>query len=133
MRPAPFRTFRQHGPDRGSTHFRFPDLNYNLLLAMRMRQASQAASGAGAAPDLDSLGFACVFLDCLGFPCPSGLEKLGFPWILSSETSLFNGLQGISAKNFSVSLLVLVLDATGQAWPQALVPNEDFCGSCRNP
>ncbi len=31
-----------------------------------------------------------------------GLEKLGFPWILSSETSLFNGLRGIFAeKNFS--------------------------------
>ncbi len=27
--------------------------------------------------------------------------KLGFPWILSSETSLFNGLHGVSAKNFS--------------------------------
>jgi hypothetical protein len=30
------------------------------------------------------------------------LEKLGFPWILSSESSLFNGLRGIFAeRNFS--------------------------------
>jgi hypothetical protein len=26
------------------------------------------------------------------------LEKLGFPWILSSESSLFNGLRGIFAE-----------------------------------
>jgi hypothetical protein len=27
------------------------------------------------------------------------LEKLGFPWILSYETSLFNGLHGIFREN----------------------------------
>jgi hypothetical protein len=30
----------------------------------------------------------------------AGLEKLGFPWILSSEMSLFNGLQRIFAERF---------------------------------
>jgi hypothetical protein len=31
-----------------------------------------------------------------------GLEKLGFPWILSSESSLFNGLRWIfREQNFS--------------------------------
>jgi hypothetical protein len=31
-----------------------------------------------------------------------GLEKLGFPWILSSQSSLFNGLRWIFAeRNFS--------------------------------
>jgi hypothetical protein len=31
------------------------------------------------------------------------LEKLGFPWILSSESRLFNGLRGIFAEiNFSL-------------------------------
>jgi hypothetical protein len=29
-----------------------------------------------------------------------GLEKLGFPWILSSEMSLFNGLRAIFGKSF---------------------------------
>jgi hypothetical protein len=28
----------------------------------------------------------------------TGLEKLGFPWILSSESNLFNGLRGIFAE-----------------------------------
>jgi hypothetical protein len=35
-------------------------------------------------------------------PRLQGLEKLGFPWILSSESSLFNGLRGIFRKrNFA--------------------------------
>jgi len=33
------------------------------------------------------------------------LEKLGFPWILSSEMSLFNGLRGIfGGQNFCAAL-----------------------------
>ena len=35
-----------------------------------------------------------------GIPRLRGLEKLGFPWILSSESSLFNGLRGISCIKF---------------------------------
>jgi hypothetical protein len=35
------------------------------------------------------------------------LEKLGFPWILSSETRLINGLRGIFAEKFCVTLLPL--------------------------
>jgi hypothetical protein len=45
-------------------------------------------------------------LDFLGgwpFPCENPrfwvLDFLGFPWILSSESSLFNGLRGKSAEN----------------------------------
>jgi hypothetical protein len=34
-----------------------------------------------------------------------GLEKLGFPWILSSESSVFNGLRGIFAEEISRALL----------------------------
>jgi hypothetical protein len=46
------------------------------------------------------------FLGCWPFgrenPRLRGLEKLGFPWILSSETRLFNGLRRIFAEqNFS--------------------------------
>jgi hypothetical protein len=33
-----------------------------------------------------------------------GLEKLGFPWILSSESSLFNGLRAHFCENIFVSL-----------------------------
>jgi len=33
------------------------------------------------------------------------LEKLGFPWILSSESSLFNGLRAIFCGNIFVPLL----------------------------
>jgi hypothetical protein len=33
------------------------------------------------------------------------LEKLGFPWILSPESSLFNGLRGILADEISRTLL----------------------------
>ena len=32
-----------------------------------------------------------------------GLEKLGFPWILSSETRLINGLRGIFGEKFFVT------------------------------
>jgi hypothetical protein len=46
-------------------------------------------------------------LECLGEPpigggmgSNQGLEKLGFPWILSSESSLFNGLRAIFCGTF---------------------------------
>jgi hypothetical protein len=50
---------------------------------------------------LDFLG-ACLF----GFenPCQQGLESFGFPWILSSESSLFNGLHGKTDENFFAPL-----------------------------
>jgi hypothetical protein len=37
---------------------------------------------------------------CFGKGRLSGLEKLGFSWILSSESRLINGLRGIFHKNF---------------------------------
>jgi hypothetical protein len=43
------------------------------------------------APDLAFLGRAAFGV---WKPPQEGLEKLGFPWILSSESSLFNGLHG---------------------------------------
>ena len=42
-----------------------------------------------------SLGFLGSSTFCRENPSFWGLEKLGFPWILSSEMSLFNGLRGI--------------------------------------
>jgi hypothetical protein len=51
-------------------------------------------------------------LDCLGQAAFAAvlapemvLEKLGFPWILSSEMSLFNGLRENFSKNFFMRLL----------------------------
>src|ERR1700722_383950 len=60
------------------------------------------------------LGAGAVGLDCLG-PCPFRsefpyflvLDFLGFPWILSSETRLINGLHGISLRKFFLSVLPL--------------------------
>ena len=36
----------------------------------------------------------------------AGLEKLGFPWILSSGMSLFNGLQGNFSETFYFARLM---------------------------
>jgi len=48
-----------------------------------------------------SLARRCFGQRRLWNPSIEGLEKLGFPWILSSETSLINRLHGIPARNFS--------------------------------
>jgi hypothetical protein len=45
------------------------------------------------------------------------LEKLGFPWILSSEMSLFNGLWANFAENF---IRALLLSHAGQGAPNKL-------------
>src|ERR1700689_5571900 len=50
-----------------------------------------AASSRSPAPDLAFLGQAAFGV---WKPPQGGLEKLGFPWILSYESSLFNGLPG---------------------------------------
>jgi hypothetical protein len=43
------------------------------------------------------------------------LEKLGFPWILSSESSLFSGLSGIFAqRNFARPFAVAAASAGGE-------------------
>jgi hypothetical protein len=49
--------------------------------------------------------FSSIYLDCLGLgpfrrenPHLSLLDFLGFPWILSSESRLINGLRAIFAK-----------------------------------
>jgi hypothetical protein len=56
-----------------------------------------------------------VHLDCLGAepflyenPLLWALDFLGIPWILSSESSLFNGLRGIFAEIFFPALSFLV-------------------------
>jgi hypothetical protein len=51
-------------------------------------------------PSLDLLAPSLFRLENLRF---RGLDFLGFPWILSSEARLINGLHGISLKNFSWS------------------------------
>ena len=58
------------------------------------------------------LGAGAVSLGCLGawpfrseFPCFSVLDFLGFPWILSSESRLINGLHGIFAEKFFSAVL----------------------------
>src|ERR1700722_6871696 len=49
------------------------------------------------------------FLGTSPFRCENsricGLEKLGFPWILSSESRLINGLNGIFSGRFFLALL----------------------------
>jgi hypothetical protein len=37
------------------------------------------------------------------------LDFLGFPWILSSETRLINGLRGKTAEAFFLALLSLII------------------------
>ena len=48
------------------------------------------------------------FLGPIAFRCEGprswGLDCLGFPWILSSESRLFNGLRGIGGGDFSRAL-----------------------------
>jgi hypothetical protein len=56
----------------------------------------------GAARLLDRFGFSWTIADLPRTAPKQGLEKLGFPWILSSESRLFNGLRGIFREgNFS--------------------------------
>jgi hypothetical protein len=43
-------------------------------------------------------------------PRLSGLEFLGFPWIHSSESRLFNGLRGVQLKGFFSPAFVLSPD-----------------------
>jgi hypothetical protein len=42
------------------------------------------------------------------------LDFLGFPWILSSEMSLFNGLRGIFAENIFSALSTVENPGRGQ-------------------
>ena len=49
-------------------------------------------------------GISCSSLFRLENPRFRGLDFLGFPWILSSETRLINGLHGINRENFFVAL-----------------------------
>jgi hypothetical protein len=42
-----------------------------------------------------------------------GLDFLGFPWILSSESRLISGLHGIFAEKFFVALLLLGIRSGG--------------------
>jgi hypothetical protein len=39
------------------------------------------------------------------------LDFLGFPWILSSESSLINGLRGINRENFFLAVFPPTLEA----------------------
>jgi hypothetical protein len=66
-----------------------------------------AVSAAGSAY-LDFLGVALFRYDNLRF---WRLDFLGFPWILSSETSLFNGLHGIFCEEKFEAFCPLELEA----------------------
>jgi hypothetical protein len=50
-------------------------------------------------------GFSWLVAFWLRIPRFRGLEKLGFPWIISSESSLINGLHGIDREQFFLRLL----------------------------
>jgi hypothetical protein len=68
-------------------------------------RALPAAMGARAFPQACSTSLGFLGPDLLGRENPRfwRLEKLGFPWILSSESSVFNELQGIfTRKNFAL-------------------------------
>jgi hypothetical protein len=56
----------------------------NSYLATNVRKKREAESGA--------------------YLAPRGLEKLGFPWILSSESRVINGLQQIFSGRFFLAL-----------------------------
>src|ERR1700722_17586281 len=47
------------------------------------------------------------------YGCWISLDFLGFPWILSSELSLFNGLRGINAQKFFASLFRVKFESAG--------------------
>jgi hypothetical protein len=62
------------------------------------------------------------------------LEKLGFPWILSSEMSLFNGLLAIFGGNILWPILAFWAALTGAVERNTLVshdacpmPSQVFC------
>src|SRR5271156_4087376 len=55
---------------------------------------------------VDRLGFLGRWPFRCENPCSDVLDFLGFPWILSSESGLFNGLRGINRGKFFHALLV---------------------------
>jgi hypothetical protein len=48
------------------------------------------------------------------------LDSLGFPWILSFESSLFNGLRGINRGGFFLALFPLTFEATRVSQAEAV-------------
>jgi hypothetical protein len=66
----------------------------------------------------DAFGFSWTLAVSVRKPRSDVLDFLGFPWILSSESSLFNGLSGIKRRSFFP-----------RRFPQALEAREwDPCG-----
>jgi hypothetical protein len=66
--------------------------------------SSAAGLHAGRRIRLDFLGVSLFRYENLGFEL---LDLFGFPWILSSESRLFNGLREISAEKFFAPLFPL--------------------------
>jgi hypothetical protein len=70
---------------------------------------SRSGSSSAAAATFSPLDPIWVLLGSSPFRCESprfwGLEKLGFPWILSSKSILINGLRGFLLKVFFLPLL----------------------------
>jgi hypothetical protein len=65
--------------------------------------------GSGAGP-ITRFGLSWPVAVSLRKPPLLGLEKLGFPWILSSESSLINGLRG----NFAEIIFVVLCHLRGR-------------------
>jgi hypothetical protein len=49
-------------------------------------------------------GFSWALAVSLRKPCSDVLDYLGFPWILSFESRLFNGLRGVKREKFFVAV-----------------------------
>jgi hypothetical protein len=62
------------------------------------------AGGGRATSVVDRFGFSWPWLFYGENPDSKLLDYLGFPWILSSELRLFNGLHGIFERNFFLAL-----------------------------
>ena len=54
---------------------------------------------------VDPFGFSRLVAFRCENPCSDVLDFLGFPWILSSESRLFNGLRGLKWGSFFLALL----------------------------
>jgi hypothetical protein len=55
------------------------------------------------------LGFLGAWLFCCKIPRQCLLDFLGFPWILSSESRLFDGLRGVKARKFFHAVFFVAL------------------------
>jgi hypothetical protein len=79
------------------------------------------------APPVDPFGISWTSADRRENRDLSLLDFLGFPWILSTESRLINGLRGISRGSFFLSP-VLAREAETGAWVEAIRKGGMFMG-----